>query len=42
MGFVGNEFTWERSRGQYNWIQECLDRGLANQSWQNMFPDAQV
>ncbi|XP_074337776.1 uncharacterized protein LOC141674973 [Apium graveolens] len=30
MGFVGNEFIWERSRGQYKWIHERLDRGLAN------------
>lgn len=30
LGFVGNEFTWERSRGSPIWIQERLDRGLAN------------
>ncbi|WOH14642.1 hypothetical protein DCAR_0934162 [Daucus carota subsp. sativus] len=24
------------------WIQERLDRGLANQQWQNMFPDAKI
>ncbi|XP_074341908.1 uncharacterized protein LOC141679304 [Apium graveolens] len=27
MGFLGNEFTWERSRGQLNWIHERLGRG---------------
>lgn len=42
MGFIGNEFTRERSRGHHNWLHERLDRGLANLSWQNMFPDAQV
>lgn len=34
LGFVGEKFTWERSRGQHNWVQERLDRGLANQGWQ--------
>ncbi|XP_074323958.1 uncharacterized protein LOC141660875 [Apium graveolens] len=42
MGFSGNEFTWERARGQTNWIQERLDRGLANQQWQSLFPDAKI
>lgn len=27
--FVGNEFTWEKSKGTEAWIQERLDRGLA-------------
>lgn len=30
LGFNGNMFTWERSRGNEGWIQERLDRGLAN------------
>lgn len=33
---------WERSRGQHNWIQERLDRGLDNQGWKQMFPISEV
>lgn len=38
--FEGEKFIWERSRGQANWIQERLDRGVANQSWRTIFPNA--
>lgn len=38
----GCDFTWERSRGTQNWIQEKLDRGMANQEWRNMFPTAEI
>lgn len=41
-GFLGSEFTWERSRGSPSWIQERLDRGLANQEWRGLFPAATV
>lgn len=27
---------------KYNWIQERLDRGLANQGWRDLFPLAVV
>lgn len=27
LGFVGEKFTWEKSRGRQNWTQERLDRG---------------
>lgn len=42
LGFVGCEFTWERSRGTPGWIQERLDRGFANQRWRDLFPNAVV
>lgn len=42
LGFVGEKFTWEKLRGQHNWIQERLDRCLANQTWQQMFPEVEV
>ncbi|XP_074346276.1 uncharacterized protein LOC141685051 [Apium graveolens] len=42
LGFVGNRFTWERERGGNRWIQERLDRGLANSQWRNLFPHAEV
>lgn len=38
LGFKGNMFTWERSRGSQRWVQERLDRGLANKQWTEMFP----
>lgn len=42
LGFTGTKFTWERKRGTSRWIQERLDRGLANQQWRDMFSDAEV
>lgn len=42
LGFTGNEFTWERFRGSEAWVQERLDRGLANSQWQHLFPNAEV
>lgn len=42
LGFVGEPYTWEKSRGTTNWIQERLDKGLATQEWCNLFPDAEV
>ncbi|XP_074328042.1 uncharacterized protein LOC141665954 [Apium graveolens] len=42
LGFVGEKFTWERSRGSNFWIQERLDRGVANQKWRELFPEAEV
>ncbi|XP_074369753.1 uncharacterized protein LOC141711250 [Apium graveolens] len=38
----GSAYTWERSRGTVRWIQEKLDRGLANHEWRNMFSTAEV
>lgn len=31
LGFIGEKFTSEKSRGQHNWVQERLDRCLAYQ-----------
>ncbi|XP_017233198.1 uncharacterized protein LOC108207248 [Daucus carota subsp. sativus] len=42
IGFTGSEFTWEQSRGTGLWIQERLDRGLANHDWRTMFPIAEI
>lgn len=42
LGFIGEKFTWERSRGQHNWVQERLDRGLPTQEWCQLFPSAEV
>ncbi|KAL8158305.1 hypothetical protein AgCh_002851 [Apium graveolens] len=42
LGFSGHRFTWERGRGTDQWIQERLDRGLANTAWRNLFPDAEI
>lgn len=37
LGFVGEKFTWERSRGIDRWVQERLDRVLANIEWKKVF-----
>lgn len=42
MGFVGEKFTWEKTRGVQNCIQERLDRGLATPNWCDLFPEAEV
>lgn len=42
LGFVGENYTREKSRGQHNWIQERLDRGVANHAWSELFPSAKV
>lgn len=42
LGYVGEKFTWEKSRGKYNWMHERLDRGLATQTWCDLFPSAEV
>ncbi|XP_074351494.1 uncharacterized protein LOC141690607 [Apium graveolens] len=42
LGFVGEKYTWERSRGKLNWIQERLDKGLANRAWSDLFPQEEV
>lgn len=40
--FVGNEFTWKKSRRCVTWVQEHLDRGCANQGWRNLFTSAEI
>lgn len=42
LGFKGNEFIWEKSRGTEAWVQERLDRGFANSDWRNMFLNAEI
>lgn len=41
LGFTGSMFTWERSPGTRRWVQDRLDRGLANNLWKSMFPRAE-
>ncbi|KAL8127738.1 hypothetical protein AgCh_014603 [Apium graveolens] len=41
LGFLGDIFTWERSRGTERWIQERLDRALATKEWMDMFNSAE-
>lgn len=42
IGFSGEKYTWEKFRGQPNWVQERLDRAFANQLWCNLFPQAEL
>ena len=38
----GYPFTWERSRGTEEWVEERLDRAFANTTWCGLFPKAKV
>lgn len=40
VGFVGNPFTWTNGRFRRNFIQERLDRVMANGGWCTSFPRA--
>ncbi|XP_074342384.1 uncharacterized protein LOC141679922 [Apium graveolens] len=42
LGFTGERYTWEKSRGTSHWVQERLDRGVATQAWSDLFPDAEI
>lgn len=42
LGFQGQNFTWNNKQKESGYIQECLDRFLANFSWKSMFQEAQV
>ena len=33
---------WERSRERQNWVEEKLDRSLANSRWFDLFPSGRV
>ena len=42
LGMEGYPFTWEKSRGTQNWVEERLDRAMANQEWSILFNTAYV
>lgn len=42
LGFIAHKSTLEKSRGSENWVQERLDKGLANHEWHNMFMHTEV
>jgi ribonuclease HI len=42
LGYRGPKFTWSNCREGGDYIKERLDRGVANQEWQNLFPEAEV
>lgn len=42
LGFVGPRFTWSNLRQQFGLIQERIDRAVANPSWRQRFPNAEV
>lgn len=42
LGFVGEKYTWEKFRGSNRWVQERLDRGLANKEWIEYFPNVEA
>lgn len=38
LDLCGGNFTWEKSRGSKNWVEERLDRAFASSSWWSKFP----
>ena len=38
----GYQFTWERGRGTEHWVEERLDRAVANTNWLSLFPTAKL
>lgn len=40
--FEGHQFTWERSRGKPEWVQEKLDRILVSDDWREKFGGARA
>ncbi|KAL8128213.1 hypothetical protein AgCh_014971 [Apium graveolens] len=42
LGYQGEWFIWEKSRGTVRWMQERLDRGLANKEWMELSATVQV
>lgn len=42
LGFTGPQLTWSNLRSAQELIQERLDRVVANPSWRQLFPNAEV
>ncbi|XP_042962454.1 uncharacterized protein LOC122296722 [Carya illinoinensis] len=42
LGFSGYKFTWSNRREGHAYVNEQLDRFLANSSWWNFYPQAKV
>ena len=42
LGMVGYPFTWERSRGSDEWVEERLDRALTSNPWIHLFLKTKV
>lgn len=42
LGYRGNPFIWCNAQEEPYRVGECLDRAFANDSWQSLFPYAQV
>jgi hypothetical protein len=42
LGYIGPNYTWNNGRGGADFIQERLDRALANCGWCSLFPHVTV
>ena len=42
IGMEGFQFTWEKSRGTPDWIEERLDRAMVTQTWLSRFSNSIV
>jgi exonuclease III len=42
LGYSGPKFTWSNCREEQDFIKERLDRGVANSSWRELFPEAEI
>jgi hypothetical protein len=42
LGFRGPKYTWSNCRESWEYIKECIDRGVANVEWCELFPSAEI
>jgi hypothetical protein len=42
MGYRGPKYTWSNCQESQFFIKEMLDRGVANNGWYELFPEAEV
>lgn len=42
LGFVGNKYTWCNNHMDESWTRLRLDRGIATDSWRNLFSEAKI
>jgi hypothetical protein len=42
LGFSGPKFTWSNCRDNSDFTKVCLDKGVANNEWRNLFSSVEI